>query len=273
MRAPWYDALAGSLWPARPRIGVRRRVEPSCDPCSTRHAGATLLSRSTSFATPIVHPISPSDDDLVDLTIAPLHTCSNAHPVARDSSGVARRDRDDLKVIAAAGARRLNAPSRKNAVHNRGLRAWTHCPLRSTRRPLRRPDEELCISLLYLEAAPIKKSCVAESAEAQDSFHVRQLNERFSIVRPAASRESCVGQSDCARQWWSRWPTARPHTLQSALSSLQSALRWSSESQLRQPLQLARTAAKNSYSDSYLDSTGYLRIALSSNSTQIARAI
>jgi hypothetical protein len=33
------------------------------------------------------------------------------------------------------------------------------------------------------------------------------------------------------------------------------------------------TAAKNSYSDSYLDSTGYLRIALSSNSTQIARAI
>jgi len=33
---------------------------------------------------------------------------------------------------------------------------------------------------------------VAESAETQDSFHVRQLNERFSIVRPAASRESCV---------------------------------------------------------------------------------
>ena len=73
MRAPWYDALAGSLWPARLRIGVRRRAEPSCDPSSTRHAGATLPSRFTSFATPIVHPISPSDDDLVDLTIAPLH--------------------------------------------------------------------------------------------------------------------------------------------------------------------------------------------------------
>ena len=40
----------------------------------------------------------------------------------------------------------------------------------------------------------------------------------------------------------------------------------------RDPRQL-HTAAKNSYSDSYLDSTGYLRIALSSNSTQIARAI
>eukprot|EP00966_Prymnesium_polylepis_P088868 2056373-Prymnesium_polylepis.1 len=33
------------------------------------------------------------------------------------------------------------------------------------------------------------------------------------------------------------------------------------------------TPAKDSYSDSYLDSPGYLRIALSSNSTQIARAI
>ena len=32
----------------------------------------------------------------------------------------------------------------------------------------------------------------------------------------------------------------------------------------------SRTAAKNSYSNSYLDSTGYLRIALSSDSTQIA---
>ena len=135
MRAPWYDALAGSLWSARPRIGVRRRADllRSFFPSSTRHAGATLPSRSTSFATPIVHPISPSEDDLVDLTIAPLPTCSNARPAARDSSGVARRDRDDLEVIAAAEARRLNAPSRKNAVQNRGLRAWTHCPLRSTR--------------------------------------------------------------------------------------------------------------------------------------------
>jgi hypothetical protein len=75
------------------------------------------------------------------LTIAPLHRCSNARPAARDSSGIARRERDDLEVIAAAEARRLNEPSRKNAVQNRGLRAWTHCPLRSTRRPLRRPDE------------------------------------------------------------------------------------------------------------------------------------
>ena len=35
-------------------------------------------------------------------------------------------------------------------------------------------------------------------------------------------------------------------------------------------LQQLYTPAKNSYSDSYLDSTGYLRIALSSDSTQIA---
>eukprot|EP00966_Prymnesium_polylepis_P244738 5660882-Prymnesium_polylepis.1 len=31
------------------------------------------------------------------------------------------------------------------------------------------------------------------------------------------------------------WPAASPHALQSALSSVQSATRWSSESQLRQP--------------------------------------
>eukprot|EP00966_Prymnesium_polylepis_P226667 5244047-Prymnesium_polylepis.1 len=44
-----------------------------------------------------------------------------------------------------------------------------------------------------------------------------------------------IGPSDCARQCLSTWPAANPHTLQLPLASVQSATRWSGESQLRQP--------------------------------------
>ena len=81
--------------------------------------------------------------------------------------------------------------------------------MREDRRHAGEPWHESCaMYTCTIESAPfsfrtskprLKKSCVAESAETQDSFNVRQLNERFSIVHPAASRESCRGGAAAAR--------------------------------------------------------------------------
>ena len=52
----------------------RRRSEPSYVLPSTIHAGATRPSRFTHIGAPIALPMRPPDDDLVDLTVAALHT-------------------------------------------------------------------------------------------------------------------------------------------------------------------------------------------------------